>query len=56
MTCEECWWDYPKKHKNCGGLVHCHFLDENWDSLVMNYYCDKCEESGEQLSDEVEEE
>ena len=62
--CEECWthWGFPRRHKNCGGLVHCHYLDENYNSLIMQYFCDKCgkrfydSQEAHEESEEIEDE
>jgi len=40
--CYDCWWDFPIRHTGCGGLIHAHYIDESYDSIYMNYFCDKC--------------
>ena len=48
QDCESCWSEYPKEcdAKECSGLIHAIFGDENWD---MDYWlytkCDICGES-----------
>lgn len=54
-NCEECWGNYPRKHKDCGGLVHSAFGDENYDGDYWLYTkCDKCYESGIDFEDTEE--
>ena len=32
---------YPKPC-NCGGLIHCEFIDEDWDGCITRKECDTC--------------
>ena len=44
MDCLKCWDEYPARHKGCGGIVHAHMVDCDWDSIFMQYFCEKCGE------------
>lgn len=43
--CPECWIGYPKscEQEGCGGLLHAHFGDENYDGEYWLFkQCDTC--------------
>lgn len=42
-ACEGCWKSSPCRCE-CGGLVHGQFFEEDWDSVFLAYYCDRCGE------------
>jgi len=39
--CDDCRRDYPTECV-CGGMVHGHFEDENWDSIILRRWCEDC--------------
>lgn len=47
MDCDETDWDdFTKMCPKCGGEVHSHFGDENYDGdYWLIYHCHKCGES-----------
>jgi len=49
--CYECWWDFPIIHVNCNGKIHAHYIDENWDSVNIDFFCDKCGEKWFDIDD-----
>lgn len=40
-NCGECYFK-PSVCKKCGGLIHNAYFDESWDSIMLDYQCDKC--------------
>ena len=43
---ECCGWGGPQPcGDGCPGLVHIEFLDESYDSLIMTYRCDVCDDN-----------
>ena len=51
-NCPNCWPNYPRRCV-CGGLIHAHFGDENYDGDYWLFVrCDKCGDEYEEADDE----
>ena len=48
LGCEGCWSEWTEEC-DCGGRIHNEYEDENYDSVILAYRCDKCDKPGEDI-------